>query len=221
MGPRARGDRAAEMAIRAEIVAACHEMQRSGLTQGMSGNVSVRCGDIMLITPSAMPYDLLSPGDIVMVSLADGRPVQGAHPPSSEWHFHYDILRQRPEFGAVVHGHPRQCTALAMARRGIPPCHYMIASFGGDDVRCAPYATFGTPDLSAVALDALVGRQACLLANHGMIACGGDLRQAMWRAVELEALAGQYLASLAAGGPVLLTGTEIVAAVERFEGYGR
>ena len=132
---------------------------------------------------------------------------------------HRDILEARPEFGAVVHAHPVMCTALGMMRRGIPPCHYMVATFGGHDVRCAGYATFGTAELSAAVLQALEGRSACLMANHGMVACGRDLDQAMWRAVELEALARQYLAVMAAGVPVLLSSEEIAAAQAQFAAY--
>ncbi len=189
-----------------------------GLNQGMSGNISVRDGGRMLITPSATPYDRMTPADMASVALGSGES-EGPLAPSSEWHFHHDIYVSRPDVGAIVHAHPTFCTALAMARRGIPPCHYMVATFGGDDVRCAGYATFGTPALSALVVEALEDRQACLLANHGMIACGRDLAQAMWRAVELEAVARQFHTSLAFGGPVLLTPEEMQAATVRFQSY--
>ena len=140
--------------------------------------------------------------------------------PSTEWRFHRDILASRPEVGAVVHGHPTCCAALAMARRDIPACHYMIACFGGDSIRCAPYATFGSAELSAHALAALEGRAACLLANHGMITCGPTLGRTLWLAAELETLARQYWHSLQIGGPVLLTADEVAAAAQQFEGYG-
>jgi L-fuculose-phosphate aldolase len=188
------------------------------LSAGMSGNISVRDGARMIITPSATPYDLMTPDDMALVTLGSGES-EGRLAPSSEWRFHHDIYVARPDVSAVVHAHPTYCTALSMARRGIPPCHYMVATFGGDDVRCAGYATFGTAELSALALDALRDRQACLLANHGMIACGRDLRQAMWRAVELESVARQYHASLTFGGPVLLSAEEMAAATERFRSY--
>ena len=204
--------------MRAAIITACRAMNTLGLNQGMSGNISVRHGDGLLITPTATPYDLMQPADIAELPLA-GEGWTGPRRPSSEWRFHRDILAARPEFGAVVHAHPAHCTALAMMRRGIPPCHYMIANFGGDDVRCAGYATFGTQALSDLALEALADRSACLLANHGMIACGRDLDQAMSRAVELEALARQYLLSLSAGGPVLLSAADIAAAQRRFGDY--
>lgn len=205
---------------RRSIVEACRAMNTLGLNQGMSGNISVRDGAHMLITPSATPYDLMQPEEIACMRIAhneDGW--QGPRRPSSEWRMHRDILAGRPAFGAIVHAHPVTCTALAMMRRGIPPCHYMIATFGGEDVRCAAYATFGTADLSLRVLDALEGRSACLMANHGMIACGRDLAEAMWRAVELEALARQYYACLAAGGPVLLSRDDIEGAQRQFAAY--
>ena len=204
--------------MRQAILDACRAMAGLGLNQGMSGNISVRDGARMLITPSATPYDRMAPTDMASVALGSGHS-EGPKAPSSEWHFHHDIYCARPDINAIVHAHPAFCTALSMARRGIPPCHYMVATFGGDDVRCAPYATFGTPELSALAVAALEDRQACLLANHGMIACGRDLDQAMWRAVELEAVARQFHTSLAFGGPVLLTAEEMQAATLRFQSY--
>jgi L-fuculose-phosphate aldolase len=209
-----------ETALRQAVVSACHAMVSLGLTQGTAGNISVRHAGGMLITPTATPYDRLGPDDLPHVTLdaADGA-WSGKLAPSSEWRFHRDILRARPEFAAVVHAHPTFCTALAMQRRGIPPCHYMVAVFGGEDVRCGGYATFGTQALSDQVLAALADRSACLLANHGMIACGRDLDQAMAHAVELEALARQYVTSLAAGGPVLLSAREMADAIVRFRTY--
>jgi L-fuculose-phosphate aldolase len=207
-----------EATARQAILHACRSMAGLGLNQGMSGNISVRDGACMIITPSATPYDTMTPADMVRVSLGTGE-AEGRLAPSSEWHFHHDIYVSRPDVEAIVHAHPTYCTALSMARRGIPACQYMVATFGGDDVRCCGYATFGTPALSRLVVEALQDRQACLLANHGMIACGRDLAQAMWRAVELEAVARQYYASLAFGGPVLLSTEEMAAATRRFESY--
>jgi len=210
-----------EQEHRAALVEACRAMGTLGLSQGTSGNISVRHGDRMLISPSATPYETMRPEDVATM------PVHGEYGawtgplrPSTEWRFHLDIMRARPECGAVVHGHPTFCTALAIARRPIPPCHYMIAAFGGGDVRCAPYATFGTQALSDHALRALEGRNACLLANHGMIVAGPSVARAMWLAVELETLAKQYWHSLHCGGPVLLSQDEIADAAARFAGYG-
>jgi len=215
MAPAMTGD-----AAREAIIAACRAMNASGLNQGTAGNISVRVGPSMYITPTATPYDQLVPADIAVMELAaDAFAFAGVKKPSSEWRFHRDIYRARADIGAVVHAHPPHCTALAIARRGIPPCHYMVASFGGEDVRCCGYATFGTAELSALVVAALQGRFACLMANHGMLACGDDLAKAMWRAVELEALARQYILSLSAGGPVLLSISEIADAVEMFRSY--
>ena len=209
-----------EAALRRAIVEQCRAMNASGLNQGTSGNISARLGDAALITPSGVPYERLEPEMLPKLSLDGQGAWDGELRPSTEWRFHLDILRARPEFGAVVHAHPPFATALAMARRNIPAAHYMVAAFGGGDVRCAGYATFGTEALSRAALAALEGRTACLLANHGIVAAGPDLDRAMWTAIELEALARQYVASLTIGGPVLLTEAEIEEARRAFADYG-
>jgi len=210
-----------ERALRQAIIDKCRWMNASGLNQGTSGNISARFGARMLITPSAVPYDAMEPRMIASMPIEDEHGAwDGPRKPSSEWRFHLDILRARPEAGAIVHTHAPYCTSLAIARRDIPPVHYMIACFGGSDVRCSDYATFGTEALSRAALEALEGRKACLLANHGMIAVGADLEQAMWLAVELEALARQYWTALQIGGPVLLSEAEIAEALAAFSGYG-
>jgi len=209
-----------ERALRQAIIDKCRWMNATGLNQGTSGNISARYGARMLITPSAMPYDALTPEKIASMPVEGGGDWEGPLKPSPEWRFHLDILRARPDAGAVVHTHAPYSTALAIARRDIPPVHYMIACFGGSDVRCSDYATFGTEALSKAALRALEGRKACLLANHGMIATGADLEQAMWLAVELETLARQYWNALQIGGPVLLGKAEIAEALQAFSGYG-
>jgi L-fuculose-phosphate aldolase len=201
--------------IRASIVAACQAMNASGLNQGMSGNISVRQGDAMLITPTATPYDRMQPDDIALLNLAGtADDAVGPLRPSSEWRFHRDLLRARPDIG-----HPPYCTALSIARRGIPACHYMIATFGGDDVRCGGYETFGTEALSVAVVAAMSDRFACLMANHGMLAAGRDLDQAMWRATELEALARQYQLATTVGGAVLLQASDILEARNMFMSY--
>lgn len=207
-----------EQELRAEIVAQARRMNALGINQGTSGNISVRSAEGMLITPSAMPYEEMRPDQIVPMDF-DGA-WTGACKPSTEWRFHLDILRARPDAGAVVHTHATFCTTLAIARRDIPACHYMIALFGGDSVRCAPYATFGTAELAAHAVRALEGRCACLLANHGMIVVGATLARAMWLAEELETLAKQYCQSLAIGGGTTLTHAELAEARQSFQGYG-
>ena len=210
-----------EKALRREIIARCREMNASGINQGTSGNISVRFGERMLVTPSAIPYDRLEPEMIVSMALDNGGGAwKGPLRPSTEWRFHFDLLRERPDAQAVVHAHPPYCTTLAIARKEIPACHYMVAAFGGNNVRCAGYATFGTRTLSDLAVEAMEGRTACLLANHGMIAIGGTLAKAMWRAIELETIARQYYLSLQIGGPVLLSDAEIERTHEGFASYG-
>lgn len=199
-----------EAEIRHAIVEACRHMNAIGINQGMSGNISVRNGKTMLITPSAVPYDEMRPDDIASMPIeGEYGQWEGRLKPSTEWRFHLDIMRTRPEAGAVVHTHSAHCTALAIARKEIPACHYMMAAFGGTNVRVADYATFGTSELSRNALKALEGRSACLLANHGMIVFGSSLARAMWAAVELETIAKQYYMSLLIGGPHILSDAEI------------
>ncbi|MEF2551705.1 class II aldolase/adducin family protein [Aurantimonas sp. A2-1-M11] len=214
--------RDSERALRQTIIDLCLEMNRNGINQGTSGNISARHGEAMLLTPSATPYEELTPEMIVSMPLdGDGTNWSGPLTPSTEWRFHRDILRARPDAGAVVHAHPVFATSLAMTRRAIPACHYMIAVFGGTDVRCSGYSRFGTEALSREALAALDGRTGCLLANHGAITIGSDLAKAMWRMVELETLARQYHHSLQlAGGPVILSDAEIAEVLEAFGSYG-
>ena len=211
----------AEKELRKAIIDKCRFMNASGLNQGTSGNISARFEDRMLITPSATPYDAMEPEMIAEMPLeGDYGSWDGPLKPSTEWRFHLDILKARPDCGAVVHAHPTYCTALAMCHKGIPAAHYMIAAFGGNDVRCSGYATFGTAELSETALTALEGRMACLLANHGMIALGEGLEKAMWRAVELETIARQFWHTLLIGGPVLLTDEEVADTARSFGSYG-
>ena len=211
----------AEIRLRQAIVDKSRWMNASGLNQGTSGNISARYGDTMLITPSAVPCDLLTPDMVAAMPLAgDAGAWTGPLKPSTEWRFHLDILRARPDAGGIVHAHSTYATVLAIARREIPACHYMMAAFGGMNIRCAGYARFGTAELSALALQALEGRNGCLLANHGMIAIGASLDKAMWLAVELETIARQYYLSLAIGGPVRLGEAEIAETTAAFGSYG-
>lgn len=209
-----------EARLRQAIIEKARWMNASGLNQGTSGNISARLGERVLITPSATPYDDMRPDMIASMPLDGTGAWEGPLKPSSEWRFHLAIMGARPEIGAIVHTHSTFATALSMARKPIPPCHYMIALFGGSDIRCAHYATFGTEILSRNVLAALEGRSGCLLANHGMIAVGPDLERAMWLAVELETLARQYCQSVAVGGPVLLTEAEVEESRRAFSGYG-
>ncbi len=164
---------------RKAVIAHCLKMNRSGLNQGTSGNISIRHGDGMLITPTSTPYEDLIPESIAYVHM-DGS-ADGPLAPSSEWRFHRDILAVRDDVDAIVHAHPTYCTILAIHGRGIPAIHYMIAVFGGPDIRVAPYAIYGSQALSDHAVRALEDRQACLLDHHGSIALGSTIEQAFWR----------------------------------------
>jgi len=208
-----------ENQLRSEMVRVTKRLDEQGLNRGTSGNLSARFGEGMLITPSGMGAEELTEDDIVFVHMNGTS--RGRWQPSSEWLFHRDIYAQRPEFGAVVHTHSVAATALACLRKAIPPFHYMIALIGGDNIRCAKYATFGTQQLSDHALLALRGRKACLLSNHGMIAAGRDLAEAFKITVEVETLSEMYLLALQAGEPVLLSAEEFKAAQNRFAGYGQ
>ncbi|SDH69120.1 L-fuculose-phosphate aldolase [Bradyrhizobium sp. Rc2d] len=210
-----------ERQLREAIIAKCRWMNASGLNQGTSGNISARYKDRMLITPSATPYDAMKPEMIASMPLeSDYGFWDGPLQPSTEWRFHLDIMRGRPDVGSVVHTHSTYATVLAIARKPIPACHYMMAAFGGNDIRCAGYARYGTAELSELALGALEGRNGCLLANHGMIAVGANLDKAMWLAVELETIARQYYLSLALGSPHILSEAEIADTAKGFSTYG-
>jgi L-fuculose-phosphate aldolase len=210
-----------ELNLRKGIIAACRSMNTLGVNQGTSGNISARYKDVMLITPSGVPYEDLKPADIAIMPIkGDYGSWSGPLNPSSEWRFHLDIMRSRPEVGSVVHTHSTYATTLAICGKEIPAIHYMVAAAGGPTVRVAPYATYGTEDLSALALKALEGRTCCLLRNHGVIATGANVGRALWLAVEIETLARQYYLSLAIGGAQILPDDEIVRVVEKFKNYG-
>ncbi|KFA93036.1 fuculose phosphate aldolase [Archangium violaceum Cb vi76] len=206
------------LALREQMIATARRMNTSGLNQGTSGNLSQRVEDGFLLTPTGMDYDALVPEDLVLMRF-DGSH-EGRRAPSSEWRFHRDLLARRPEVGAVLHAHSMFCTTLACLRRGIPSFHYMVTTAGGADIRCAPYATFGTEELSHHAVEALEGRKACLLANHGMLALGKDLAGAFKLAVEVETLAAMYWRALQVGEPVLLDAEEMARVLEKFKTYG-
>ena len=210
-----------ETEAREAIVAAMRRLDAAGLNRGASGNVSLRLGGAMLITPSAVAPADLTPDLVAKMDLADeaGSWI-GPRKPSTEWRFHRDILRARTDVGAVVHTHSPHVTVLAIARRQIPAVHYMIAGFGGPTIRCSGYATFGTEELSREALAALDGRNGCLLANHGGLTVAPTLARALWLAVEMETLAFQYHQALLIGGPVILSDAEIAETAEKFAGYG-
>lgn len=191
---------------------------KRGLIVGSSGNVSERSDRGMTITPSGGSPDGVTGNGMAETTL-DGTRLNNATP-SSEWEMHAAIYRAFPAAACIVHTHADACTALAGLGQALPPFHYMVVQFGGPDVRCAPYVTFGTPELAAHAVTALKGRTACLLANHGMILYASDTEQALSRTVLLELLCRQYLLALAAGKPRLLSAKEIRAAKQRFKTYG-
>ena len=204
----------------AAVVAIARAMDDAGLAPNKSGNVSCRTASGFLITPSGLPYRELTPADIAELD-ANGEIKAANRRPSSEWRMHTAIYRERPEVQAIIHTHSPKATALACAQRGIPAFHYMIALAGGG-IRCAPYATFGSDELAANAIVALEGRRAALLANHGVIAVGSSLRKAFAAAVEVENMAGQYLALLAAGlEPRVLDDAEMARVIDKFADYGR
>ena len=209
----------ATSALAAKVLATARAMNASGINRGSAGNVSVRCDGGFLITPTGMAYDSCTAADIVRVG-AGGTP-SGNRKPSSEWRFHHDIYAARPEAGAVVHTHSPFATALACQGQGIPAFHYMVARFGGTDVRCAAYATFGTQELSDAIISALDSRGGCLMAHHGMVVFGRDADHALALAIELETLCEHYWRVLQLGAPKLLPSEEMIRVLEKFATYGQ
>ncbi|GAB1392512.1 class II aldolase/adducin family protein [Rhodocyclaceae bacterium] len=202
-----------------EVLATARAMNACGINRGAAGNVSARCEGGFLITPTGMAYDECSSEDIVKVGA--GGTAQGCRKPSSEWRFHRDIYAARPEAGAIVHTHSPFATSLACQAIEIPAFHYMIARFGGDTLRCAGYATFGSQELSDAILIALKDRRACLMAHHGMVVFGSDLKEALALAIELESLCEQYWRVLQLGAPKILGREEMTHVLDKFKDYGR
>jgi len=209
-----------EAEARERVVAAARRMRELGLNPGRSGNASLRFGRGFLVTPSGVAYERLRAEDIVRVELASGE-AQGSRAPSSEWRLHRDVYERRPEAGGIAHTHSPWATTLACLRRPIPPFHYEVAFAGGSDIRCAEYETFGTQALSDRATAALEGRRACLLANHGAVALGATLEDAVELAERVEALARLYCQALQLGEPVLLDEVEMAQVAEKFRTYGK
>ena len=205
--------------LRRQVIETCLSMNRLGLNQGRSGNVSVRIDEGFLLTGSGISYEDMEPEQVVQMDL------QGTYAgdilPSSEWRMHLDIYRHRPDAGAIVHVHSPYATALSCLRQEIPPFHYMIGVAGGSTIRCADYARFGSVELSEAMITAMEGRRACLLANHGMICFSNDLRGALDLAVEIETLCHQYVLANQCGVPVLLTDGEMREVLLRFSAYGK
>jgi L-fuculose-phosphate aldolase len=204
--------------LREDLAGLYQELCDRGLNTGIAGNVSCRTSRGMLITPSGVRADTVAPTELVEVAM-EGR-YTGRLEPSGEWPLHAAIYRSAPGAMAIVHAHGDHATALSCLNEPLPAFHYAVLEFGGEDVRCAPYTTFGTPELSALVLSAIAGRTACLLANHGMICHGRNARAALAAALKLDNLARQYLLARAAGTPRLLTADEIAAARARYRPYG-
>ena len=207
-----------ESMLREQLLKTSQQLVTLGLNKGTSGNASVRCEGGFLVTPSGMKIEEMSSTSMVKMSW-DGS-FDANKKPSSEWRFHRDIMQNKPEINAIIHTHSMFATTLACLHKDIPPFHYMIAIAGGDTIRCADYALFGSQALSDHALAALIERKACLLANHGMIVLGRDLDDALAVTLEVENLCEQYWRTLQVGAPHLLTEAEMHAVFQQFKGYG-
>ena len=207
-----------QQGVREQLVSASLALLASGLNQGASGNLSMRIEDGFLITPSGVVPTAMAPAMMVKMSF-DGQ-YEGDIKPSSEWRLHLDLYRNREDCEAIVHTHSTYASALSCLREPLPAFHYMVAVAGGDSVRCAEYALFGTQALSDAVLVAMQSRQACLMANHGLIAIGANLEKAMYIAQEIELLCQQYLAARQVGEPVLLTDAQMQEVFSQFGGYG-
>jgi len=206
--------------LRGRMAEVMKAMDARGLNRGTSGNVSARCGEAMLVTPSGVPPERLTGEQMVLVH-ADGSTPEGSLRPSSEWRMHQQILNRRPDANAVVHCHSRHATILACAGREIPSVHYMVAVGGGSSVPVAPYATFGSAELAEAVVDTLDGRAAALMANHGQIVVARSLDAALAIAEEVEEQAAVYWGTLAIGGPKLLSEDEMTLILQRFRSYGQ
>ncbi|WP_299967552.1 class II aldolase/adducin family protein [uncultured Roseobacter sp.] len=204
---------------RQALIDACLWMNERHLNQGTSGNISARIDGGILITPSGVPYEDLTPDALVTIPLS-GSPVDGGAKPSSEWPFHQGMHQARPDMPVVLHAHPPYCSVLAVQRRKIPACHYMIAAFGGNDVPLADYALFGSPELCANMAEIMSDRHGCLMANHGATVLGETIDKARWRLEELEALARTYLFGSIGGAAHILRDDEIAEVMVAFKTYG-
>ncbi len=211
----------ADFQLRTEMVDICRRMNSSGINQGTAGNLSARIDGGFLITPTSLPYERMGPEDIVEMDF-DGT-YAGKHRPSSEWRFHRDILKNRRDIDVVLHCHSVYATTLAVHHKNIPSFHYMTGVAGGTDIRCSPYATFGTQLLSDNALEALEGRLACLLGQHGQISLGKNLEHALWLAIEVETLSRLYVQALTIGDPPILSDEEMGRVIQQMRqmSYGQ
>jgi len=206
----------------ATLIEAALHLEQIGLNHGATGNCSCRDGDTYLITPSGIDTQNLSEDKVVRMDFAGN--IINSIPnlkPSSEWRFHKDIMSQRKEVGAVVHTHSIYASTVSLFGDTLPPFHYMIAVAGGDSVRCAPYAMFGTQELSDNIIGALIDRKACLIANHGLVAIGDNLKEALQIAEEIEHLCQLYIEARKLGEPNLLSKKQMSEVIDRFQTYSR
>lgn len=207
------------MTVAKSVVAAAGELSRRSLVVGREGNISVRVGERMQVTASGTALAMLKAGDLVEVDLGSGE-AAGNRAPSSEWRFHAGIYRRRSDISAIIHLHSTHATALACTGRGLPAFHYMVAAAGGSDIPCVDYATFGSEALAERVAAAFAQRNACLIANHGLVAAGADVEAALALAILVEELAHQYVVALSAGGVQLLDEAEMRSVAERLHRYG-
>lgn len=210
-----------EAALRHALVAAARRLDDAGLNHNATGNLSVRVPRGILITPTGIPAPSLAPDDCVVLD-AEGRPLDpGARVPSSEWQLHVAVYR-RQDVGAIVHTHSLEAAAVAALGVAVPAVHYVVARFGGTTLPCAPYATYGSTELADSVAATLGSRgRACLMANHGAVAAGRDLRSAISLAIDVEWLCGVYRRARQMGDPVVLDDAELARVAERFRGYGQ
>ncbi|MBD8892613.1 class II aldolase/adducin family protein [Roseibium litorale] len=206
--------------LRQAIIDTCIDMNRRGINQGTSGNISVRACDRMVITPSGIPYDRMTPDMLASMPLEGTGEWEGPCKPSTEWQFHMALLKAKPDMHAVVHAHPVNCTALAMNREEIPACHYMIAIFGGNRVPLANYSLFGSNSLADDVTSTMKGYSGCLMANHGAVVVGETLEKGLWRLEELEVLAKAYILSRTIGTPHILSDAEMSEVMGAVQNYG-
>jgi L-fuculose-phosphate aldolase len=211
-----------ERAARSALVAAAQRLDEFGLNHNASGNAGVRVGTNLLVTPSGLPADRMTPDDMVLLD-DDGTPVRaGQRSPTSEWQLHLEILRRRPDVVAIAHTHSPEATAAATVGEPLPAIHYVAARFGGNALACAPYATYGTAALATLVADTLGSeRAACLMANHGAIALGADLDSAVALALDVEWFCGVVRRARQHGDPVVLADDEIERVALLFKTYGQ
>ncbi len=205
-----------------ELVEYGKKMSAEGLSSGTSGNLSIYLKEegVVLITPSGIGYFDTEPEDIVVMDL-DGNIVEGSRKPSSEWHLHTLFYKNKPEAGAVVHTHSKYCTTLSTLRMPIKAVHYVIADAGTSEVPCAPYRRYGTEELAKVAVETAGESNAVLLANHGIVVCGKNLKSAYGLAKGMEYVAEIQVTAMSVGEPVVLTKEEMEEVMEGFKTYGQ